>query len=316
VTSRYLEPHLDPTVPPALDGERAADEQGALAHAAQAAAAVRRLGHREAPAVVAHPQRDAVAPPLERHLHRARGRMARDVRQSLLRDPVDRELRLVGERRQVGVEAPGDRDAADGGEARRELGQRADQPELLEHLRPQLARDPPHLLERAPHRDLGLLDLGAHLWGRVAGERIELQEHPRQDLAHLVVQPARDPQALALLRSERPAAALAPLVLEPLEHLVESTDELDDLDSAGLGQALAGPEQVDGAHAPHEPLERGEGRPQQHQVEHEHQRERGGEVGDLDERDRRVDRDRRQGEQQRGDRQQRGVDREDPPEQR
>ena len=88
-----------------------ADEQRALAHAAQAEAARpaadaavdaprRRLV--EAAAVVAHAQQRA---PDERQLHvdAARARVLGDVGEALLRDAVDHELLLVGQRRQLAV---------------------------------------------------------------------------------------------------------------------------------------------------------------------------------------------------------------------
>ena len=163
---------------------------------------------------------DAVAAALERDLDARRAGVPRDVRQALLRDAVDRELGLGRERRQVGGEAALDRDAALVGELARELGQRADEAEVLEHLRPQLLRDPAHLLERLPDRLLRLVDVAACSASRL-GERVELEQHAGQHLADLVVQAARDPQPLGLLRRERAPAALAPLALEPVEHLVE-----------------------------------------------------------------------------------------------
>ena len=87
-------------------------------------------------------------------------------------------------------------------------------------------------------------------------ERVELEQHAGQHLADLVVEAARDAQPLGLLRGEGAAAALAPLGLEPVEHLVERVDDLDDLDAALLGQALPGPEQVDRAHPLDEPVDR------------------------------------------------------------
>ena len=50
---------------------------------------------------------------------------------------------------------------------------------------------------------------------------LELEHHAGEHLADLVVQLARDPPALLLLRRDGDAAALAPLGLEPLEHVVE-----------------------------------------------------------------------------------------------
>ncbi len=53
------------------------------------------------------------------------------------------------------------------------------------------------------------------------GQSLHLQHDAGECLADLVVQLARDPLALALLNEQRPASAVAPLGLQPVEHLVE-----------------------------------------------------------------------------------------------
>ena len=61
------------------------------------------------------------------------------------------------------------------------------------------------------------------------------------DLAHLVVQLARDPLALGLLGQQGLAPALAPLALEPVEHVVEGRGERRDVGvGAADGQPPAG----------------------------------------------------------------------------
>src|SRR5919201_1910046 len=130
-------------------------------------------------AVVHDPEDDAAGSRLERDLDPRGLRVPCDVGQALLRDPVDRELGLVGERRQVVGEAPLDPESALVGELARQLGQRADEPEVLEHLRAQLAGDPPHLLQRVAHGRLRLL---------APALAFELEQDARQDLADLVVQ--------------------------------------------------------------------------------------------------------------------------------
>ena len=83
-----------------LDRERAADEQRALAHASQPAV-LRRARRAETAAVVGDAQDDAVASRVERDRRRGSAlRVARDVGQALLRDPVDGELDLRRERRE------------------------------------------------------------------------------------------------------------------------------------------------------------------------------------------------------------------------
>ena len=246
-----------------LDRQRAADEQRPLAHAAQAAVLDRRAG--EAATVVGDAQDDAVVAGLERDRDAARLGVAGDVRQALLRDAIDGELDLRRELRQRRRELALDADARDARERGRQLGQRADQAEVLEHLRPQLARDPPHLVERAAHRLLGLVELVAML-GRGLGDRVQLQQHPGQHLADLVVQVAGDADPLGLLGGEHAPAALLPFALEPVEHAVESRDDATDLVVADHLEPLSRPQQVDHLHPLRQPPERRERAPQQDRV--------------------------------------------------
>ena len=288
-----------------------------LAHAAQAAVAVLcvRLAHPAA--VVGHAQDDAACARLERELDAAGLCVAGDVREALLGDPVDRQLGVRREARQIRREVALDRDPALVGEPARELRERADQAEVLEQLRPQLLRDPPHLLERLPHRLLRLGDAAAAALRIGVVERVELEQHAGQHLADLVVQPARDAQPLRLLRCERAAAAVAALALESVEHLVEGVDHLDRLHAALFGQALPGPEQVDGPHPLDEPVDRGERRAQQQQVRGRASRARPTTTSSAStHRERGVDATGEEREHERPDEQQRRVDREDPPEQR
>jgi hypothetical protein len=89
---RYLESYLDATVGPLLDRNRPADDQCPLADTAQAAALdVPRV---EALAVVDHLQDDAALAALEREPHFACLRVAGNVREAFLRDPVEDELCL------------------------------------------------------------------------------------------------------------------------------------------------------------------------------------------------------------------------------
>jgi len=130
------------------------------------------------------------------------------------------------------------------------------------------------------------------------------------------VQAARDPQPLRLLCPQGAPAALAPLDLESLEHLVERPHELGGLHPAAHDQALARPQKIDRAHSLDQPADRQERVPEEQEVRGEHQQQPDSHEDRLDERDRGVDRDRRQCEHQRRDHEQGGVDREDPPKQR
>ena len=125
------------------------------------------------------------------------------------------------------------------GHALAEHAQRAGQPEVVERLRAQPARDPAHLLEAVARGLLRLEHALARRLGHVARGAAELQHDAGQALADAVVELLGDAQALALLRGQRAADAVAALGLEPLEHLVERGGEL-----GGVGVAAADVEPV------------------------------------------------------------------------
>ena len=85
-----LEPHLNPVWRRPLDRQGRSDQERPLAHAAQAS--VLRGFAREAATIVDNPQDDPCLAALEHDGGPRRVRVAGDVRQALLRDPVDREL--------------------------------------------------------------------------------------------------------------------------------------------------------------------------------------------------------------------------------
>ena len=152
--------------------------------------------------------------------------------------------------------------------------QRARQPEVVERLRPQPARDPAHLLEAAACGLLRLDHAGTGQVVDVARHAAELQHDARQALPDAVVELLRDPQPLALLRGERAADAVAALGLEPLEHLVEGRRELGRLGvPARHLQPQARLQRVDPARERRQLAQRAERAAQQQQVEREHQRE-------------------------------------------
>ena len=178
---------------------------------------------------------------------------------------------------------------------------------MLEHLRAQLARDSPHLLERLADGRLRLV---------APALALELEQHAREHLADLVVQAARDSRALGLLRPQGARTALAPLRLQPVEHLVEDVNELTDLPSALLHEPLSRSQQVDRPHPLHEPLDRPQRVAKQQEVRGEHDGEADRDVRAFDEREGRVDSLSRQEDDERRDHEQRRVDREDPPQER
>ena len=209
-----------------------------------------------------------------------------------------------------------DDDAALIAEAPRQLGQRADESEVFEQFRPQLLRDPPHLLERAADGGLCLLNALTSTCAIGGGERVELEQDAGQYLADLVVEVARDPQSLRLLGCQCAAAALATLSLQSVEHLIEGGDRLGHLGAALLDQSLPGLQQVDRSHPLDQPLD-GRQRPsQQQKVGDEHRDQADDEVERLDNRERRMNGPRGQHKHERADQQQPRVDREDAPDQR
>ena len=146
-------------------------------------------------------------PVLRRHEHAAPARLGvlGHVRQSLLDDPVERGLDLGSGA--AGSSEPGlevDRDPGLVRERRREPLQRADEPEVVEHLRAELERDPADVLHR--RRDLAA-ERGDRLTGRlVVGQplldRLQPEHHRGERLAGLVVELAGEPAALDLLRGD------------------------------------------------------------------------------------------------------------------
>ena len=92
----------------------------------------------------------------------------------------------------------------------------------------------------------------------------------------------RDPQPLALLRRQRAADAVAPLGLEPVEHVVERRGEL-----GGLGvpardlEPAARLEWVDPPRERRQLAQRRQRTAQQQEVEREHQREAADEDREL-----------------------------------
>src|SRR5215203_3526319 len=138
--------------------------------------------------------------------------MSGDIGQALLRNSVYGELGVGLELRQCLVELAFDVDAGDAAERSRQLGQRANEPEVLEHLRAQFARDPADLVKSPSNRLFGVVDLVA-MSGSAFSDRVEVQQHTGQYLADLVMEVAGDANALGFLRRQDAAAALLTLAL-------------------------------------------------------------------------------------------------------
>ncbi len=242
--------------------------------------------------------------------------VARDVRQAFLGDAVDGELRLGAQRWQLCGEPAVDGDGREPRERGRQLRERADEPEVLEHLRSELARDAPHLLQRLPDRVLRLDELVAAVGGDRVGDGVQLEEDAREHLADLVVQAPSNSQPLCLLGGERAAPALVALGLQPVEHLVERVDDASDLVVPARRETLPRLEEVDGLHPPRKLVEGRERATQEHDVRGQREAEPDHEHDCLGKPNRPADGDRREEKEQRRQRKERRVDREDPPEER
>ena len=198
-----------------------------------------------------------------------------DVGEALLRDAVDHELLLVGQRRhravarEAGVDPGALREVLD---LRRE---RRDQAVVVERGRAQLAREVQELLHRLVGEALGLLQLGAQRVRRVHRGRLEAQQDAGERLVDLVVEVLGDPRALLLLAAQHGAAGLAALLLDAGQHVVEARGQLLHLAGgpARRIRAHAGGVEVDAVHRAHEAVHRLEAvadqqRVEQHGAEH------------------------------------------------
>src|SRR5688500_6471083 len=153
-------------------------------------------------------------------------RVAGDIGERLLRDAVKHQLDLPAELGEVVIELPNHRDAAGAGELQTQRTQCAQQTEVGEHTRAQALR---HLADLLQARADGLLcdeALLAEIVGRSVDNSLETEESDGQALAYLVVEFPRDPLTFPFLSGQRQSAARAVLRLQPVEHLVERSDEV------------------------------------------------------------------------------------------
>ena len=93
------------------------------------------------------------------------------------------------------------------------------------------------------------VQLSALLFGKAGGDAFDLQQHRGQRLSHIVVQLAGHPPTLGLLDRESAARAVAPLVLESLEHAVEGVAQCGHVGVRGVdGHAPTRRQRVDAMH--------------------------------------------------------------------
>jgi hypothetical protein len=128
--------------------------------------------------------------------------------------------------------------------------------------------------------------------------------------------PTSSCRPFGLARLDRAAPAVTPLLLQPVEHLVEGAHDRGDLVLPVLRQPLSGAKQVDCPHALDEPVDGSEGGAQQEEVGRQHRAQHDDDVERLENRDRRTDVARDEHEHERAGEQQDRVDREDSPEKR
>ena len=191
-----------------LDLQLAAQQRQPLAHAEQTeslAFAVRG----EAATVVLDHGSDRSAAAGEDDADRTGLGVLDDVRQRLLHDPIESRLDVA---RQPAVELRLEVDAHSRllGEGVAQPLQRGDEAEVVERLRAQLDRQAAHVVQRLD--DLlahGGDGFGALLLGRGLLDRLQPEQHRGQLLPGLVVQLARQPAPLELLRLDDAAQRVA-----------------------------------------------------------------------------------------------------------
>ena len=212
---------IDRSLRPAGSRSKASHPRASRARACHGDPARSPARPRVAPPVVADRQHDAVLLRTQLEPHARRFGMTRDVRQRLLRHAIDDQLFL---RRYLDRLAPGPSRPAPS------LGVRTRPPARPARSRapaPRARPDAAGVRSCAPPRPRASPSRAApraeprSSSGISSRQAFDLQDHPRQRLTDLVVQLARDPLALSLLGQQRPARTLSPLVLQPVEHLVE-----------------------------------------------------------------------------------------------
>ena len=208
--------------------------------------------------------------------------MTHDVGQALLRDAVDDEFGVSGQRRKLLHDVAAEAEVRPCCHGGRQPDQCAAQPEVLERLGAQAAGDLAHLLCAGADGVLHLSHVGAVARGHVPAEVVETEDDTGEQLTHLVMQFERNAAALVLLRANRPTSRRPALELETLEHLVERRAELGDLAAAAGGRDPgAGVHQVDAVHEPCQAFQGPEAPPDQQEVQHEHEGHADGQDGDL-----------------------------------
>ena len=313
---RNDEPHLGSFARCAADLQICTDEQRALAHPADPGAIA--VGIRtEAGATVSDDELGCFRPRPQLELGLLGARVPHHVRERLLGHPIDDQLRLRTQRRKIRVDVAGDPNRRAPGDRVRQRRKRGGQAQVVERLRPQALRDLPYRLERPAQ----ILASRGHLVPSHPGARtcrlLELEHDRSQSLADLVVQLARDPQALPLLRGQRSTGALPPLRLEPANHVVDGVGHLGHLWIGATDvRPLARSQRIHLTREASQPREGLERAPEQHEVHGEHDAKTEHEHNGLRQGEREAHRRGGKGERRRSDRKHQRVREEDPPQKR
>jgi hypothetical protein len=236
------------------DRQAGSDEHGSLAHAPDAVRG-RQCAGGEAAAVVSDGEHGGEPLALESQFDGGRVGVTGDVRECLLRDPVDDEL-LLGREGRSRLQLSLDGDPRLLGEGGGEGGQGTLETEVIECVGAQPTRDLADLLGPVTGGLAKLVELLAQLVGDLGRQPFDLEDQPRQRLPDLVVELPRDPAAFGFLKHQRAARAVASLGLEPLEHLVERASERGHVGISVDLRAGAGRERIVAAHRLGELIER------------------------------------------------------------
>jgi len=242
--------------------------------------------------------------------------MADRVRERLLRDPVQRKLHCRGETKGVHVDAANELDFGARVEHVDQSLESVGEPEIVEHGRAQLTRDPADLVEILTGQRLRLRQSRLEARRRLLHHILQLEQERGQALPHLIVQLGRDPPPLLFQTADDTRATRTPLELEPIEHLVERPDYRTQLERALDIEPLPRPEQINPPHQLGEVAQRRETNAQQDGVGGQDREQAQRQYQRLIPLHRKRNRRRRHREHDRGDDQKRRVDRKHPPKER
>ena len=153
------------------------------------------------------------------------------VRERLLGDAVRRRLDRGGQGRGVAGELDGELEPGPAGQLVAELGQGAEETEVVERGRTQPFDDPAHLGHGSAQPELKGVEPVLHRLARSepVGHRVDLQAEPGEGGAKAVVQVAADPTPL-LLTGEDQRLARVPQLLDQTDRVHGAADLVGHVD--------------------------------------------------------------------------------------